>query len=164
MNRISKLILLFGAAYCNNDEDTQEKEQEATKYLSLSIIIILCIMLLNNFLEGQLKKFKLSYPSYGQYIQSAELSTFLGIIVGLLIMLVGVKEVSLTMKRAFEQIFMIILLPPILFESAINMNKAAFFRNIGSISLLAIFGTLTSIVVTGVLMYSIGIIGLANVS
>lgn len=58
---------------------------------------------------------------------------------------------------------MIILLPPILFESAINMETGPFFKNFGTINLYAIFGTLIATFITGSMMFVVGWIGIATV-
>ena len=58
---------------------------------------------------------------------------------------------------------MIVLLPPILFESALNMKKKPFFKNIGSIVLFAFAGTLIAIFITSVLMWLVGAVGYGKV-
>ena len=77
--------------------------------------------------------------------------------------IIGASKLSNTIKSSFEPLFMIILLPPILFESALNMKKKPFFKNIGSIILFAFAGTLIAIFVTGVLMWMIGAVGYGKV-
>ena len=53
-------------------------------------------------------------------------------------------------------------MPPILFESAINMERALFFKNIGSILAFAIIGTLISTITTSFLTYAVGYTGLVT--
>ena len=59
-------------------------------------------------------------------------------------------------KAGFSELFLIILLPPIILESAINMDKKYFFDNIGSILVFAIFGTIMATVITALLCFPIG--------
>jgi sodium/hydrogen exchanger 8 len=56
------------------------------------------------------------------------------------------------------ELFFFILLPPIIFEAGYSMKKAAFFYNVGTILLFAVFGTLVSTLVVGY-----GLFGLAKI-
>jgi hypothetical protein len=53
---------------------------------------------------------------------------------------------------------MIILLPPILFASALNMNKFYFFKNFGAIMVLAFIGTFIAIAINSVLLFSVNLL------
>ncbi|KAL3823950.1 hypothetical protein ACHAXA_007921 [Cyclostephanos tholiformis] len=52
-----------------------------------------------------------------------------------------------------EEIFMYLLLPPIIFEAALTVNKDEFRRRRGSIMVFAVFGTLISSFITGAAVY-----------
>lgn len=52
-----------------------------------------------------------------------------------------------------EQIFMYLLLPPIIFEAALTVNKREFRRRRGSIMVFAVLGTLLSSFITGAITY-----------
>lgn len=52
-----------------------------------------------------------------------------------------------------EQIFMYLLLPPIIFEAALTVNKREFRRRRGSILVFSVFGTLLSSFITGAIAY-----------
>ena len=52
-----------------------------------------------------------------------------------------------------EQIFMYLLLPPIIFEAALTVNKREFRRRRGSIMVFAVLGTLLSSFVTGTITF-----------
>jgi NhaP-type Na+/H+ or K+/H+ antiporter len=52
-----------------------------------------------------------------------------------------------------EQIFMYLLLPPIIFEAALTVNKKEFRRRRGSIMVFAVLGTLLSSFVTGTITF-----------
>ncbi len=51
-----------------------------------------------------------------------------------------------------KEIFFMVLLPPIIFESAYNLRSRKFFSNLDAILLLAVYGTLTATILTGVLV------------
>eukprot|EP00577_Skeletonema_sp_RCC1716_P002988 CAMPEP_0113381122 /NCGR_PEP_ID=MMETSP0013_2-20120614/5124_1 /TAXON_ID=2843 ORGANISM="Skeletonema costatum, Strain 1716" /NCGR_SAMPLE_ID=MMETSP0013_2 /ASSEMBLY_ACC=CAM_ASM_000158 /LENGTH=913 /DNA_ID=CAMNT_0000263509 /DNA_START=139 /DNA_END=2878 /DNA_ORIENTATION=+ /assembly_acc=CAM_ASM_000158 len=76
-------------------------------------------------------------------------------------MLVGMAMAGLTALAGYsmeqfafdEEIFMYILLPPIIFEAALTVNKREFRRRRGAIIVFAVFGTLISSFVTGAATY-----------
>lgn len=51
------------------------------------------------------------------------MTTFLGILAGLILNLTDIVNVRSVMKEGFSSFFLIVLLPPIIYESAINMEK-----------------------------------------
>lgn len=57
---------------------------------------------------------------------------------------------------------MIVLLPPILYESAINMERKHFFRNFGSILTLAIAGTIIATLITSIITYWLALTGIVE--
>jgi NhaP-type Na+/H+ or K+/H+ antiporter len=76
-------------------------------------------------------------------------------------MLVGIGMAGLTLLAGYsmeqfafdEEIFMFILLPPIIFEAALTVNKREFRRRRGAIIVFAVFGTIMSSFVTGMATY-----------
>ena len=84
----------------------------------------------------------------------------LGIFCGLFLHIFDAKGVESTIKTTFEPIFMLILLPPILYASALKMNKFFFFKNFGTILLYAFIGTGIAISVNTMLMYSFNFLGI----
>lgn len=76
-------------------------------------------------------------------------------------MLVGIAVAGVTALWGYsmeqfafdEEIFMYILLPPIIFEAALTVNKREFRRRRGAIMVFAVFGTLISSFVTGAATY-----------
>ncbi len=76
-------------------------------------------------------------------------------------MLVGMAMAGITALAGYsmeqfafdEEIFMYILLPPIIFEAALTVNKREFRRRRGAIIVFAVFGTIISSFVTGTATY-----------
>lgn len=70
------------------------------------------------------------------------------VLVGLFVGLSGFPKIPLTKELVF-----FILLPPLLFESALNMDLSELRENFKIISVLAIFGVLVSTVLVGFIMH-----------
>lgn len=59
----------------------------------------------------------------------------------------------------FSELFIILLLPPIIFEGGYNMKKRSFFfKNFGTIILYAFLGTFIAISLTSILIYLVSMI------
>ena len=61
------------------------------------------------------------------------------------------------LSNHFVKLFMILLLPPIIFESGYNMQKKPFFKNIGAIMGFAFLGTFIAILSSSVMFYLVGL-------
>lgn len=114
------------------------------------------IILLSISLGGgqYIKKFKL------KYFNESLFSTIIGVLAGMILYLSNQNSIIDSITNAYVKFFLIILLPPILFESAYNMENKPFYRNIGTIIIYAIIGTLLSIFFIGFSIYLISLTGI----
>lgn len=75
------------------------------------------------------------------------------------------QEYLRNVSDGFVNLFMIVLLPPIIFEGGYNMKKKHhFYKNLGTIILIAFLGTFVSAVLTGMGVWLLGFIGTTKLS
>ena len=82
--------------------------------ISTEILIMIFLMLIS-IIGGHLIKKKNC-----KWIQEAELTTILGALAGLVLYILDV-EIMTNLNHHFVKLFMLVLLPPIIFESGFNM-------------------------------------------
>ena len=70
--------------------------------------------------------------------------------------MIKINDIIASISASFVKLFMILLLPPIIFESGYNMHKKPFFRNIGSVLLYAFIGTFIAITFSSFVFYGCG--------
>lgn len=153
--------LPFATDDIDNEKDLVDKEDhkeekikpvEESSKLSAELVLMLFLLVINNFIINKINRLKRQRPSL-EPIQNTLITTTIGIICGLILHLFHAKSIESTIKNTFEPIFMIVLLPPILFSSALKMNKFFFFKNFGTILLYSFVGTLIAIIMNTFLMY-----------
>ncbi len=71
-------------------------------------------------------------------------------------MLTGYESYMTNLSKHFGTLFMLLLLPPIIFESGYNMNKKPFFLNLGTVLAYSFLGTFIAIFTSSVLFYVVG--------
>ena len=99
----------------------EDPSTESEIDISTEILIMLALLMLAVTLGHYLKKSK------HRYLQEAGLTVLVGIFAGLLFKLLDFETYFTNLSRHFGNLFMILLLPPIIFESGFNMNKTSFF-------------------------------------
>lgn len=96
------------------------------------------------------------HKSGHRYLQEAGLTTLIGILAGYLLGAFGVGEYLTSLSNHFGNLFLILLLPPIIFEGGYNMQKKPFLRNLGTIIAYSFLGTFIAIFTTSTLFYLVG--------
>lgn len=91
-----------------------------------------------------------------KYLQEAGLTVILGLIAGALFMKLGVTVYITNLSQDFSSIFLVLLLPPIIFESGYNMNKQTFFKNIGAVLVYSFLGTFIAIFSSSIMFWVFG--------
>lgn len=119
---------------------------EDEQVLGINAFLVILLVTLCVLLGLVLKKTKWSY-----YLPESGAAMIFGFIVGGLASLAGEEEAD---RLVFSpNVFFFILLPPIIFEAGYTLEKKPFFRNLGSIMTYAIFGTLVSTILFGLIMW-----------
>lgn len=97
------------------------------------------------------------HKSGHKYLQEAGLTVMVGMLAGLIIKYTGESVYIQNLTTRFSSIFIILLLPPIIFGSGYNMHKQSFFQNGGSVLLYSFLGTFIAIFVSSVLFWVVGL-------
>jgi len=63
-------------------------------------------------------------------------------------------KISKRIESHFNNLFMILLLPPIIFEGGYNLQKKPFFKNIGTVMMYSFVGTFIAILVSSLTFYA----------
>lgn len=118
--------------------------------VSTEILIMLFLLMLSIMGGHFLKKQR------HRYLQESGLTTLIGVVAGLILKSMDIEEYTTNLSNHFVRLFMILLLPPIIFESGFNMQKKHFFRNVGSIMLYAFLGTFIAIIFSSIMFFVCG--------
>lgn len=118
--------------------------------ISTEILIMLSLLMLAITMGHYLKK------SGHRFIQESGLTVLLGVLAGFLCKLLSMESYLTNLSKHFGNLFMILLLPPIIFESGFNMNKKPFFANFGTVLAYSFLGTFIAIFTSSSLFYLVG--------
>lgn len=102
------------------------------------------------------------HKSKHKYFQEASCTTIIGMLAGLALRTLAIGDTIQNISDHFNNLFMILLLPPIIFESGYNMQKKPFFKNIGSVLAYAFVGTFIAIIFSSCMFYVCGVVGISH--
>lgn len=124
--------------------------------LSTEILIILFLLMLSIMGGHFLKKIR------HKYLQESGLTTLIGVCAGLLLRFLNIEIYITNLSNHFVRLFMLILLPPIIYESGYNMQKKPFFKNLGSIMMYSFLGTFIAIISSSLMFFYCGQLGIST--
>lgn len=84
------------------------------------------------------------------------MTTLLGMMAGVLLKVLKIDFYMTNLSNHFVKLFMLLLLPPIIFESGFNMDKKSFFKNMGSVLMFSFVGTFIAIFASSFMFYFLG--------
>eukprot|EP00736_Rhodelphis_marinus_P003122 Rmarinus@m.22624 len=136
-------------------EIIEESEEENESEIRYGFVLIFSCIALAFFSKYILRKKNITA------VQEAGVALVIGLIVGSIIDAHGSK--TFKEECTFDkEIFLLFLLPPIIFEAGYSMKRKRFFRNFDSFVTLAFVGTCTAAVITAFLVYIIGTTGIVT--
>lgn len=89
------------------------------------------------------------------------MTVIIGVIAGAFFKFMDVTYYLSSLTAHFSGLFILLLLPPIIFESGYNMNKKYFLKNAGTILMYSFLGTFIAFFASSLMFWLAGAAGLS---
>ncbi|KAK9809257.1 hypothetical protein WJX72_012251 [[Myrmecia] bisecta] len=121
-------------------------------YVSEELMLVWCLLIVTVVATFFIQRYQI------HAVPPSAAAMALGIVCGGIVKLAGLSK-TLTFSPAA---FFYGLLPPIVFAAGFTLKKKEFFRNFGTITVYAVFGTLISTLIVGLLTYAMVAMGIVK--
>lgn len=132
------------------EKHCQGQQQQRASLGSFNLLVVVLVLVTCGIIKSVLKM-----APRMRWIPDAAACIVVGSIVGFTLRIVDNKLVRQTVLTFNSDLFMQVMLPPIVFEAALSIDKRSFRRDLFPILTLAIFGTGFSALGIGILTYKL---------
>ena len=146
-----KALVLRGAIRRVLTAELGSPEEYAHQYIAFDMMLLSYLLMLLVLMAALFEK---------HHLPASSGAIIIGAIIGAFFRLARVRDSDMLMHASFitfdEELFLYMLLPPIIFEAGFSLSKRHFFGNLETILLFAVVGTLASTFVIGQTIYAVG--------
>lgn len=87
-------------------------------------------------------------------LPESSISVLLGVFVSIFLTFFGeLNDINTYISNLNDNLVILVILPPIIYSSALNINLTLLWRNLGTILIFAIFGTIMSALTIAIVSY-----------